>query len=165
MEMLSEAEIRASFVNCTKGESRRLRLPADLAAYPWSSSDFLGWTDPRAPLQCYLVLPGDAGPTGIQLRRTTAGAGPKRARMCSLCLTTHSGAGVTLMVAPRAGQSGRDGNSVGVDVCADLACSQYVRGMLPAPSPSAIRETLSTEERVERLGRNVRAFVARVTAG
>ena len=166
MEPLSEPQVRASFVNATKGEAKRLRVP-DLADQPWDDLDYLGWVDPRAPLQAYLVLPTEDGPdenglAGVQLRRNAGGKGPKRARMCSLCLTTHSGSGVSLMVAPRAGQSGRDGNSVGIDVCADLACSRYVRGLLPPPSPSAIKETLSVDERVARLVRNTRAFVDRV---
>ena len=54
------------------------------------------------------------------------------------------------------------GNSVGLDICASLECSQYVRGQLPLPAISAAHETLSTEERVARLQRNVHSFVDRV---
>src|SRR5690349_4519993 len=101
MRSVDEREVRASFVNASRGEVTRLRVPADLAERPWQDMDFLGWVDERAPLQCYLVVPaaGD-GVVGIRLRRNAAGVGPRRARMCSLCLTTHPGQGVALMVAP-----------------------------------------------------------------
>ncbi|MEV7429006.1 MULTISPECIES: FBP domain-containing protein [unclassified Nocardioides] len=165
MRPLDEREVRASFVNASRGEATRLRVPTDLAERSWADLDFLGWVDDRAPLQCYVVAVGDDDrAVGVQLRRNVGGAGPRRARMCSLCLTTHPGQGATLMVAPRAGRSGRDGNSVGVDVCADLGCSAYVRGLRPLPSLMRVPETLSVEERAARLRRNLGAFLARVQA-
>lgn len=161
MESLLEREIRASFVNCSRGEATRAHLPEDLAERPWDDLDFLGWVDPKAPQTGYLVAPGDAGPVGIVLRRNQGGAG--RARMCSLCLTTHSGTGVSLMVAKRAGRAGRDGNSVGLDICSGLECSLYARGVLAAPAVAAAHETLPAEARVARLRRNLAAFLGRVT--
>lgn len=162
MEPLIEPQIRGSFVNASKGEAKRLNLPADLDETRWQDLDFLGWVDPRAPMQAYLVAPTEAGPVGVQLRRNSAGAGPRRAKMCSLCLTTHSGQGVSLMVARRAGQAGREGNTVGLDICAGLECSLYVRGILPPPAMSAARETLTADERSARLRDNLRTFIARV---
>lgn len=87
-------------------------------------------------------------PTLLVLRRKCTPASP---RMFSLCLTVHSGSGVSLMVAPRAGQPGRDGNTVGLDVCSDLARSLYVRGKMTAPALVTAQETLPVEERVARL--------------
>lgn len=163
MRTIDENEIRGSFVNCSRGEVKRLRLPHDLTDLPWEAMDFLGWTDPRAPLQCYLVVPmTDETLVGMQLRRNIGGEGAKRARMCSLCLTTHPGTGVSLMVAPRAGRSGRDGNTVGLGICSELQCSRYVRGLLPPPSPMAARETLTLEDRIARLRHNLESFAARV---
>ncbi|MFC4785133.1 FBP domain-containing protein [Nocardioides sp. MAHUQ-72] len=163
MDSISERDIRASFVNCTRGEVSRMRLPPDLETRPWEQLDFLGWVDPRSPLQAYVVVPvPDGRPVGVALRRNASGEGPTRSRMCSLCVTTHPGTGVTLMVAARAGRAGRDGNSVGVDVCADLECSRYVRGLLPAPSLTRVHETLSVEQRTERLRRNLLTFVGRL---
>ena len=162
MEALTATQVRSSFVNCSKGEARRLNLPADLEERRWPDLDFLGWVDPKAPLRSYLVVPTeDRGPVGLQLRLNAAGVGARRARMCSLCTTTHSGRGVALMVAPRAGQAGRDGNSVGVDICGSLECSLYARGLIPVPALSAAHETLSVEDRVARLRRNVLGFVER----
>jgi len=162
MDPLTESQIRESFVNASKGETKRANLPADLGEARWEDLDFLGWVDPRAPLQAYLVMPSDDGPVGVQLRRNTAGSGPRRAKMCSLCLTTHSGQGVSLMVARRAGQAGREGNTVGLDICAGLECSLYVRSILPLPTMSTAHETLTTDERIARLHANLQAFVARV---
>ena len=165
MDPLTEAQIRGSFVNCTKGEVKRLRLPSDLGEKRWDDLDFLGWIDPRAPMQSYLVAPVSTGElVGVQLRRNVGGKGPARARMCSLCITTHPKSGVALMVAPRAGQAGRDGNSVGIDICADLACSFYARGILAPPAMSHARETLSIEDRIARLQVNVETFLGRARA-
>jgi hypothetical protein len=165
MDSLTETEVRASFVNATKGEVARMNLPVDLDQQPWADLDLLGWVDPRSPLSGYLVVPTPArGPVGVQLRRTSGGGARRRARMCSLCATTHGSQGVALMVAPRAGRSGRDGNTVGLEMCATLACSAYARGTLKAPSLSAVHETLTVEERRARLHRNTLAFVERVLA-
>ncbi|MBS44657.1 MAG: hypothetical protein CMH83_16125 [Nocardioides sp.] len=160
MQPVTESEIRTSFVNCTRGESRRAHLPDDLDAQRWDDLDFLGWVDPRAPQTAYLVVPRDAGLTGVRLRRNTASG--RNARMCGLCATTHSGQGATLMVANRADQRGRDGNSVGLDLCADLRCSLRARDLVPASASAPVRETLPVEGRVARLHRNLDAFVARV---
>lgn len=66
------------------------------------------------------------------------------------------------MVAARAGKAGRDGNSVGLEMCATLACSAYARGILKPPSLSAVQETLTVAERRARLHRNALTFVERV---
>lgn len=162
MERITEAEVRASFVNATKGEVARMNLPPDLDQQPWSELDLLGWVDPKTPRSGYLVVPvPDRGPVGVQLKRAP-GEGTRRARMCSLCATTHSGQGVALMVAARAGRSGRAGNTVGLQMCSSLACSAYARGTLKPPSASAVHETLTVEERRARLRRNVLVFVERV---
>ncbi len=161
MDALTDREIRASFVNCSRGDAQRAHLP-DLAEQPWADLDFLGWVDPKAPQAGFLVVPTDAhGLVGLALRRNTS-AGGRRARMCSLCTTVHSGTGVSLMVARRAGKPGRDGNTVGLDICAGLDCSLHARGLVAAPAMSAAHETLPVEDRVARLRRNLDGFVGRV---
>ncbi|GAA1876775.1 FBP domain-containing protein [Asanoa iriomotensis] len=169
MEPLTEAAIRDSFVNCSKGEASRIRLPAGFAdgAVPWADLDFLGWTDPAAPLRALLVVPGDDGPTGIVLRRPEGRRSNSlsRSSMCNVCLTDHAASGVTLFVAPLAGVAGRNGNSIGQYLCADLACSLYVRGKRePRMRPVRREETLTLEERIDRTVTNVNAFAGRVTA-
>ncbi|MEU0945275.1 FBP domain-containing protein [Streptomyces canus] len=164
MEPLTEQEIRAAFVNCTKGEAKRLNVPRDLAEQPWEDLDFLGWRDPQAPDRAYLVTVLDGRPTALALRRSTGGSWQARRSMCSMCLTTHSG-GVSLMVAPRAGRAGQQGNSVGAYICDDLACSLYVRGKRDAGAGARLHETLTLDEKIRRTVTNLAAFVAKVTGG
>ncbi|WP_370287607.1 FBP domain-containing protein [Nocardioides sp.] len=161
MEPLTESTIRASLVNCTRGEATRLALPRDLVEQPWEHLDYLGWRDPRAPARGCLVAPTEHGPVGIVLRAGSAAGAAGRRNLCSLCLTAHTG-GVNLMVAPRAGRRGSDGNSVGTYICADLACSLYVRGRR-RPAVVGLPETLGVEQRVARLQENLASFVRRVT--
>jgi hypothetical protein len=68
---------------------------------------------------------------------------------------------VALMVAPRPGASGRNGNTVGTYLCTDLACSLYARH-LKRPERVQPVETLSTEKRIERVRTNLDTFVGRV---
>jgi hypothetical protein len=161
---LTEQQIRASFVNCSKGEAGRAAVPRDLPALPWDDLDFLGWRDPKAPERACLVAETGGPLVAVSLRCPGPSPLQKKASMCSLCLTSHTG-GVTLMVAPRAGKAGQQGNSVGDYLCSDLACSLYVRGLkavhgLGGRPP----ERLSLEEQVQRTVDNVAAFIARVTA-
>ncbi|MFJ9142580.1 FBP domain-containing protein [Streptomyces griseus] len=163
MGPLTEKEIRAAFVNCTKGEAKRLSVPRDLADRPWDDLDFLGWRDPQAPARAYLVIPSDRGVVGVQLRSSDAGSWQTRRSMCSMCVTTHTG-GVSLLVAPRSGKAGQQGNSVGAYMCSDLACSLYVRGKKDAGVGARLHESLTLEQKIERTMANLDAFVAKVRA-
>ena len=125
---LTEPDIRASFVNCSKGEARRLNLPRDLAESPWPDLDFLGWRDPGAPERAYLVAERRGELVGVALRPAQeARRSFTKSTLCSVCVTPHAGTGVALFAAPRVGAAGRQGNTVGAYMCADLACSLYVR--------------------------------------
>jgi hypothetical protein len=163
MEPLTEAQIRASLINCSKGEASRIKLPPDFGALPWADLDFLGWTDPGAPQRAVLVVPG---PIGVVLRRPESRRSTvMRSSMCRVCLTQHSAAGVTLFVAPLAGAAGRNGNSVGEYLCSDLECSLYLRGKRQ-PRGRLVRheESLTLDERVDRAMTNLTGFVKRVAA-
>ncbi|WP_405815517.1 FBP domain-containing protein [Streptomyces sp. NBC_01390] len=162
MEPLTEQEIRAAFVNCTKGEAQRLAVPRDLADRPWEDLDFLGWRDPQAPDRAYLVAEVDGGPAGLALRSSAPAFGQTRRSMCSMCLTSHTG-GVSLMVARKAGKAGKQGNSVGAYICGDLSCSLYVRGRKDAGAGARLHETITLEEKIRRTVGNVAAFVVKVT--
>ncbi|MEV4384694.1 FBP domain-containing protein [Micromonospora sp. NPDC049580] len=161
MLALTERAIRASFVNCTQGEAKRLAVPSDLQTHPWDDLDFLGWRDPAAPQRAYLIAETDDGPVGVALRVAPQQTGSTRRSMCSLCLTTHTGDGVSLMTARKAGREGRQGNSVGAYVCSDLACSLYLRGRKHAGP--RMHETLSVEEKIERTRTTLAAFLRKVT--
>ena len=166
MQPLTPDSIRSSFVNCSKGEAKRMPVPGAAAlpsASRWEELDFFGWRDPGHPQAAWMVVDGDEGPVGIALKVSSAG-GAGRKNMCTLCLTTHSASDMAMLVAPLAGASGRRGNTVGNYVCADLACSLYVRG-LKRPNRAQPHETLPVEAKVERLRANLAAFVRRVVAG
>lgn len=163
MEPLTEHEIRTSFVNCTKGDAKRLSVPRDLSEQPWDDLDFLGWRDPQAPDRAYLVTELDGRLQGLALRRSASAAWQTRRSICSLCVTTHSG-GVSLLVAPKAGPAGRQGNSVGAYICSDLACSLYVRGKRETGAGTGFHESLTLEEKIQRTTANLAAFIAKVTA-
>ncbi|MFG1888655.1 FBP domain-containing protein [Micromonospora sp. NPDC049051] len=163
MKPLTEQEIRTAFVNCTKGEARRLSVPRDLADRPWDDLDYLGWRDPRSPGRAYLVIELDDRPRGLVLRCPSPTPTQPRRGMCAMCLTSPTG-GVSLMVAPKAGRAGQQGNTVGTYLCSDLACSLYVRGKKDAGAGARLPESLTLEEKIQRTVANVAAFVANVTS-
>ncbi len=162
VKSLSEQEIRISFVNCSKGEAKRLTLPRNLSGRPWADLDFLGWRDPAAPDRCYLVTDLGERLVGVALRLAAQPRARLHRGMCSLCLTTHPGSGVALMTARRAGEAGRQNNSVGVYMCADLDCSLYVRGKKLPDLGGRLEETLTTEEQIARTRTNLQDFLDKV---
>jgi hypothetical protein len=159
MRALSEHDIRSSFVNCSKGEAKRLAVPRDLDQRPWDDLDFLGWRDPGAPDRSYLVAEREGRAVGVTLRSPSSQRGFLHRSMCSLCLTTHPGGGVSLMTARKAGTAGREGNSVGIYMCTDLACSLYLRGRKALESGFRFEESLTLEEQITRTTGNLTAFL------
>ncbi|TWG90441.1 treble-clef zinc-finger protein [Nocardioides sp. J9] len=158
---LTEQQIRASFINCSKGEAKRLNVPRELAAQPWDDLDFLGWRDPQSRTRAYLVAEVDGAPVGVVLRATDNAGGVPRKNLCTLCLTPHSAGGVALLVASRAGKAGANGDSVGTYVCADLQCSLYTRGK-KVSDQGKLPESLTQEQKVARLNENLATFLRRV---
>ncbi|MFJ7147438.1 FBP domain-containing protein [Streptomyces sp. NPDC100445] len=164
MKPVSEQDIRASFVNCSKGEAKRLAVPRDLEERPWDDLDFLGWRDPGAPDRSFLVTERDGRLIGVTLRYPASQRGFLHRSMCSLCLTTHRGGGVSLMTARKTGTAGREGNSVGLYMCTDLACSVYVRGKKAPDSGARFEESLTVEEQIARMTGNLAAFLDKLYA-
>ncbi|MDH6622301.1 hypothetical protein M2271_000088 [Streptomyces sp. LBL] len=159
MRSLTDQDIRNSFVNCSKGEAKRLAIPRDLDQLPWDHLDFLGWRDPGAPDRSYLVTERAGQLVGVTLRSPSSQRGFLHRSMCSLCLTTHPGGGVSLMTGRKAGPAGREGNSVGLYMCTDLACSLYVRGRKIPESGARFEESLTLEEQIARTTGNLAAFL------
>lgn len=164
MKALTEREIRASFVNCSKGEAQRLAVPRDLGERPWEELDFLGWRDPGAPDRSYLAAEHDGRLVGVAMRFPSHQRGFLHRGMCSICLTTHPGSGVSLMTAPRSGKAGREGNSVGIYLCTDLACSLYVRGIKKPEPGGRFEESLTVDEQVARTRAKLTGFLEKVLA-
>ncbi|CQR60029.1 FBP domain-containing protein [Streptomyces leeuwenhoekii] len=164
MRPLTERDIRGSFVNCSKGEARRLAIPRDLGERPWDDLDFLGWRDPGAPDRSYLVTEREDRLVGVALRFQPARRGLLQRSMCSLCLTSHPRGGVSLMTARKAGPAGREGNSVGLYMCADLACSLYLRGKKVPETGTRFEESLTLEEQIARTTGHLSAFLDKLSA-
>ncbi|WP_447008008.1 FBP domain-containing protein [Saccharothrix isguenensis] len=162
MEAITESEIRASFVNCSQGEAKRVNVPRDLEAQPWPLLDFLGWRDPGAVDRSYLVVPLSDRLVGLTMRWTSRRQAFLRRSMCSLCYTNHGGSGVALMTARKAGPEGRQGTSAGIYICTDLACSLYLRGKRTPVLGARMEETMTLDEQVFRMMHNVEAFVRKL---
>lgn len=158
MNRLTETQIRAAFVNLSKGAAGRVNLPPDVEERSWGDLDYLGWRDPKAPARTYLVTDRGERPRAIAMRVSDAGAGNRRKAMCDLCLTVGA---AELMVAQRAGKAGQRGGSVGTYVCTDLDCSLFVRNRRSSGTV-IMEERLTVEQKIERLEGNLDAFVARV---
>lgn len=160
---VSETELRESFVNCSKGEAQRLNPPRRLAALPWEDLDFLGWRDPGAPDRGYLVAEYHGRLVGLTLRvPTNVRRSLMKTTVCSVCVTSHLGSGVSLFAAPRAGAAGRAGNTVGQYLCADLACPLYVRGKKIPDLARGFEESLTQNEQVARMLGNLESFLDQV---
>jgi FBP C-terminal treble-clef zinc-finger len=160
----SEQQLRRSFVNCSKGEANAVTLPRTFAETPWADLVVLGWRDAKAPLRGYLVVERDGGPVGVALRAADTRMRSSTAVMCLLCQTAQAGADVSLFTARRAGGRGRNGDTVGQYICADLGCAARARTEIPPwlrerdPDEVAAERTLELEERVH-------GFVDAVLAG
>ena len=163
MEKISDKQIRSCFVNASRSEAAKLTLPARFASLDWDRLDFLGWRDEKMPLRGYLVVPGQKGLTGIMLRAPEGGAKKNRSVLCELCRDVLSKEDVLLWVAKRAGQSGRNGNTVGTLICADFVCCGNVRREPPVneinPDPAAV-----VERQIKGLLDRTAQFLARVQA-
>jgi hypothetical protein len=154
---LSPDDIRGSFINATKGEASRVPLPG-LHEVIWQQREYLGWRDQQSPQRGYLVHWVDDRPVGLMLRASEFSLNPGIAAMCSWCRITRRSDEITLFSAPRAGQAGRDGNTIGTYVCDDLACSHMIR-LLPPASPLQDPEHLLAT-RIDGLVSRVQAFSA-----
>jgi hypothetical protein len=162
VDPLTAEEIRGSFVNSSRSVVKAMTLPTGFADLSWTDLDYLGWRDPKAPARAYLVVRRDSGTTGVVLTTTASGRPRRGAGLCDLCNTARQVTDVALFAARRAGPAGRSGNTVGTYICADLACSLYLRGLRELEVPQG--ETVSTEQRLERLGQRLDKFVNRVLA-
>ncbi|MGY1744140.1 FBP domain-containing protein [Blastococcus sp. SYSU D00695] len=155
MEPLTEQQVRRSFVNCSKGEATAMTLPRDFDVLPWEELELLGWRDPKAPLRGYLVVPREGRTVGVALRAADTRMSSRTAAMCLLCQTPQTGDAVSLFTARRVGEAGRNGNTVGTYICADLQCAQRTRTEIPPwlaerdPDEVVAERSLELRQRVQ----------------
>jgi len=131
---LTEADIRSSFVNATPEELDRMPIPG-LHETIWEEREFLGWRDPQAARLGYLVHWADDRPVGVILRAAPGSLRAGIAAMCSFCHSPQPATQVRMFSAPRAGEAGRNGNTVGTYICEDLACPHLIRTAPPHLNP------------------------------
>ena len=162
MRPLTQREIRASFVNCTKGEATRMHVPHDLDSRPWGELDYFGWRDPQSPARGYLVADLDGQLQGITLRAPQS-LGRLRPQEHVLAVPDDALRRRLPDGRPRAGRRGQQGNTVGTYICSDLQCSLSIRGRRRVDG-AVIPETLSVEDRAARLLVHVEEFLGRVRA-
>jgi len=162
MRPLTEAQIRASFINASQRERRSLTLPAGFADIPWDRRDYLGWRDPKLPLVGYVVAELDGEPVGLLLKQTESK--PRSRPQCSWCSDITLPNDVVLYSTKRAGDAGRRGDTVGTLVCADFECSVNVRKR-PTEAYLGFDIEAARQRRIATLQANVDAFVRSVRDG
>ncbi|MFB2555777.1 FBP domain-containing protein [Herbiconiux liangxiaofengii] len=173
MRPLTEKQLRAAFINTSQRERAAIVPPAGLDALRWSELDYLGWRDRRQPNVGYVVVElgggdgaadadGGGGFVGVMLRQTEARA---RSRpQCSWCDDVTLPNDVVFFGAKRAGQAGRNGDTVGALVCSEFECSANVRKLPPLAYPGFDREAARLQ-RIAALRQHATAFVLAVRAG
>lgn len=160
MKPLTADQIVASIINADPAEIDRMELPG-LHEVVWEDREFLGWRDPQGSLRGYLVHWVDDRPVGIVLRAASSSLRPGIGAMCSLCHTPQPATQVLMFSARRGGRAGRDGNSIGTYICADLACSIMIR-IFPGMSEMRLMRDELIARRSAGLTQRVEAFTARI---
>ena len=150
MKALDRTEVLAAFPPKAR---RRLRVP-DLGAIDWSQREFLAWFEPDGSTG-YMVACLDEHPFGFVLHRIPVRTVGARRFMCTLCLALHVQGGVAAFKFVKSHRGGLKTRSI--HICADLGCWRYVRGERP-DGGAVLPETLSAEEKIARLQRNVDRF-------
>ena len=156
MQPLTETQIRESFVNTSKGDAERVPMPG-LHEVLWDDREYLGWHDAKAPHRAYLTVWKGDRPVSLVLRAADRRIRSGISAMCSLCHMPQPGGQVALFSAPRSGESGRKGDTVGTYIRADLNCSAIIR-IAPPPAPMQIPPEEIVQRRIEGLVSRIDAF-------
>ena len=156
MRPLTDAQIRASFLNASRSERKNLTLPPAFDDLEWDRLDFLGWRDPKLPNVGYVVLDLDGDPVGLLMRQ--ADTRTRTRPQCSWCSDVTLPNEVVLYTTRRAGDAGRRGDTVGTLICENFECPQNVRRLPPSAYLGFDREA-ARDRRIETLREHVENFV------
>lgn len=159
MKPLTREHIVASFVNMSEAELRIMSFPG-LHETLWDEREFLGWRDAHHATRGYVVFWVDNQPRGLMVRSAESSMPAGRSALCALCHTQQPAPQVSLFVAPKAGDEGARGNTVGTYLCADLSCSAMIRMVAEVPGIGAPEGLLATKsdnirQRLENFSRRV----------
>lgn len=159
---LLEKNIRASLINASLSERKALTLPPNVSTLVWDNLDYLGWRDPKAPGIGYVIVELEDGPVGILVRQAK---GAIRTRpQCSWCEDVRLPNDVVFFSTKRAGQAGRNGNTIATLACANFECSANVR-KLPSVAYLGFDVQAARLQRIDALREHVRNFVREVRDG
>ncbi|MCU1405860.1 MAG: translation elongation factor [Glaciihabitans sp.] len=159
---LINLDLPSLLVNTSLRERKSLTLPAHFHETDWDKLDYFGWRDPKVPGIGYVIVELEDGPAGILLRQADGSA---RSRpQCSWCEDVTLPNDVVLYSTKRAGQAGRNGNTIGTLACANFECSANVR-RLPPVAYLGFDVEAARLRRIEALGERVRRFVRGVRDG
>ena len=159
MKPLTREHIVASFVNMSEAELRIMSFPG-LHETLWDEREFLGWRDAHHATRGYVVFWVDDQPRGLMVRSAESSMPAGRSALCALCHTQQPAPQVSLFVAPKAGDEGARGNTVGTYLCADLSCSAMIRMVAEVPGIGAPEGLLAAKsdnirQRLENFSRRV----------
>ncbi|GAB3620892.1 FBP domain-containing protein [Glutamicibacter endophyticus] len=162
MQPLSEKTIRSSFINASRQEAKKLNLPENFNEIDWENIEYLGWRDPKMPQRGYLLFTDAQGTTrGLLMRTSNATRRPGSAAMCEMCRDVTLPCPVVLFSTRRAGQAGREGDTLGTMICSEFQCSANVR-VAPPKDPINPDPMLVVAQRIAELPVRVDAFIRRV---
>ncbi len=119
----------------------------------WEERDFLAWKHPQAGYY-FVCVPSRERLYGMVFRMK-AGAGNLFGQ-CDLCLASNDEQGVKLATVETVDNPRRQ---IGLHVCADLGCSERIRGL---KAGLFMYETISIGKRIERLQMKMERFARKV---
>lgn len=160
MLAITERDLRASFINASRKEISSLTLPTGFSEIDFDRLDYLGWSDAKFARRAYVVTDVDGVLTGALLQRAEQRVLARA--QCTWCEDVTLRNDVQSFAARKAGAAGRKGDTIGTLACAEFGCSHNVRRLPPLAYEGYDREA-AREQRIERLGENVRSFLRAVT--
>ncbi|MGP6172492.1 FBP domain-containing protein [Microbacterium sp. A196] len=161
MRRIDERDIRASFINASRKEVSSLSLPPAFSEIDFDRLDYLGWSDQKFARRAYVVTEVDGVLTGILLQRAEQRVLARA--QCSWCEDVTLRSDVQFFSARKAGTAGRNGDTIGTLACAEFGCSHSAR-RLPSLAYEGFDREAARDQRIERLGENVRAFLRSVAS-
>lgn len=159
---MTEVEIRRSLVNSSKSETTAVTFPPALHDVVWEDLEYFGWRDPKLPQRGYIIAQVDGEPIGLMVRAADSRMSSGKSLQCVLCRSVHKADRMSLFTAKRTGPAGRNGDTVGTYICADLDCSQHIR-IPPLVTPLQPDPDAAVAERIAGLLERLHSFIGNVT--
>jgi len=159
---IDERAIRASFRNTSRKEASSAAMPPGFAEVDFSLLDFLGWSDPKMPRRAYVAAHRDDGsPVSVMLQQAEQRVLARA--QCSWCEDVTLRNDVQFFAARKAGPAGRNGDTLGVLICANFGCSANVR-RLPVLAYEGFDREAARAQRILRLQQHVQGFLRELGA-